>query len=82
MSENSELFEEFSTYLKANFKNLSILKFKDILVKKEIEPIILLTTSGRITKTRLNLLLEEIKLLDLDIKGHIYLDPNLKYKDL
>ena len=78
MPEDSDLFEDFSTFLETSFKNIRILKYNALSNAKESEPIILLATPAMITKTRVNIILEEIKLLNLDIKGYIFLDPYLK----
>ena len=76
--EDSELFNTFASFFKSNFKNGVLLKKNDINSLKEFESIILFTSAGLITKTNLNLFLEEVKLLDIDIKGFVYLDPYLK----
>ena len=68
----------YKILIDTNFKNGVLLRKNDINSLKEFESIILFTSAGLLTKTNLNLFLEEVKLLDIDIKGFVYLDPYLK----
>ena len=79
INESSFLYKDFLDFVIKNY-NSKIFSVEEINVLNNHENIILLTASGVIKKSKLDLILEEFKLLDINIIGFVYIDRYINFK--